>query len=121
VILGVGIDLVEIDRVAAVLARTPSVLHRLWTPAEQARCAGRLPSLAARFAAKEAVAKALGTGIRGFAFLDLEVVVDGLGRPAVRLHEPAAAVAAAAGVERIHLSLTTSVTTAAAVAVAEGG
>lgn len=119
-IVGVGIDLVEIDRVAAVLSRTPSVLDRLWTPAEQARCAGRVPSLAARFAAKEAVAKALGTGIRGFAFVDIEVVVDALGRPSVALHGGAADVAAAARVTRVHLSLTTSVTTAAAYAVAEG-
>lgn len=119
-ILGVGIDLVEIDRIASVLSRTPSVLGRLWTPAEQARCAGRVPSLAARFAAKEAVAKALGTGIRGFSFLDVEVVSDDLDRPSVLLHGGAAEVAAAAGVACIHLSLTTSQTTAAACAVAEG-
>ncbi len=118
-IVGVGIDLVEIDRVAAALDRTPSMLGRLWTPAEQEHCAGRVPSLAARFAAKEAVAKALGTGIRGFTFLDVEVVVDGLGRPSVVLHDRAAEVAAGRGVTVVHLSLTTAITTAGAYAVAE--
>ena len=119
-IVGVGIDLVEIDRIATVLSRTPSVLGRLWTPAEQDHCAGRVSSLAARFAAKEAVAKALGTGVRGFAFLDIEVASDDLGRPSVVLHGGASAVAASAAVTRVHLSLTTSQTTAAAYAVAEG-
>ncbi len=119
-IVGVGIDLVEIDRVADALRRTPSMLDRLWTPGEQQHCAGRIPSLAARFAAKEAVAKALGTGVRGFAFLDVEVVADELGRPSVVLHERAAAVAADRGVVVVHLSLTTAVATAGAYAVAEG-
>lgn len=119
-IVGVGIDVIEIERVAAALARTPSMHDRLYTPAEQAHCAGRVPSLAARFAAKEAVAKALGTGIRGFAFLDVEVVADELGRPSVVLHERAGEAAAARGIQVVHLSLTTSVTVAAAYAVAEG-
>jgi holo-[acyl-carrier protein] synthase len=121
VIRGVGIDLVDIDRVEAALGRTPSIAGRLWTPAEQAHCRGRVPSLAARFAAKEAVAKALGTGVRGFAFVDVEVVADELGRPAVALHDRAAEVAAAAGVTGWQLSLSTSRSTAGAVAVAVGG
>ncbi|CAN5373235.1 holo-ACP synthase [soil metagenome] len=119
-ILGVGIDLIEIARVAAALTRTPSMHARLFTAGEQAYCGGRVASLAARFAAKEAVAKALGTGVRGFTFLDVEVVTDGLGRPSVRLHDRAAEVASAAGVAVVHLSLTTSEQHAAAYAVAEG-
>ena len=116
---GVGTDLVEVDRFARTLERTPSIRGRLFTDAELATCGDRVDRLAARFAAKEAVAKALGTGIRGFAFREVEVVLDDLGRPAVVLHGAAAAVAAELGVARVHVSLTTLPAMAGAHAVAE--
>jgi holo-[acyl-carrier protein] synthase len=124
VIVGVGVDVVDIARMAAVLDRTPSVLGRLFTAGEQAHCVGRpararVASLAARFAAKEAVAKALGTGVRGFAFVDVEVVVGDLGQPGVQLHARAAGVAADRGISTIHLSLSTSDLVATAFVVAE--
>ena len=123
-IVGVGVDAVEISRVATALQRTPTLLDRLFTERERATCITRcgdlrFGGLAARFAAKEAVAKALGTGIRGFGFRDIEVLGDELGKPTVTLHGGAATVAAAAGVTTIHLSLSTSTDLAVANAVAE--
>ena len=124
-IVGVGVDAVEISRVATALQRTPALLDRLFTERERATCITRcgdlrFGGLAARFAAKEAVAKALGTGIRGFGFRDIEVLGDELGKPTVTLHGGAATVAATAGVTAIHLSLSTSTDLAVANAVAEG-
>ena len=64
--LTVGVDMIEIDRIEGVIGRRGQrFLERVYTPGELAYCRGRVPELAARFAAKEAVAKALGTGIRG--------------------------------------------------------
>lgn len=119
-IVGIGIDLIEIQRVRTSLGRTPSLLNRMYTESEQSYCRGRIPSLAARFAAKEAVSKALGSGVRGFTLLDIEIIGDDLGRPSVRLHDRAADRAQLAGVMQVHLSLSTSDTVAAAYAVAEG-
>lgn len=123
--IGVGVDALEITRMRDALARTPSLAARLFTDGERATCTsecGELKAggLASRFAAKEAVAKALGTGFRGFAFRDVEVRSDPLGKPEVVLHGGAAAVAAHLGVDRVHVSLTTSAELALAHAVAEG-
>lgn len=119
-IVGIGIDVVEIQRVADALGRTPSMRDRLFTAGEQGYCGGRIASLAARFAGKEAVSKSLGSGIRGFTFLDIEVVSDSLGRPSVALHGRAFLFAVELGVRVVHLSLSTSNTVAVAYAVAEG-
>ena len=108
-VVGVGTDLVEVDRLRTALERTPGLVHRLFTPAEQSRCARNkdpLPHLAARFAAKEAVMKALGRGMSAMAFTDIEVVTDATGAPSVRLAGRARQVADAAGVQRWSLSLT---------------
>ena len=125
-VLGVGVDVVDIDRMQRTVRRTPRVLQRLFTTGELARCTSRcgdlrFGGLAARFCAKEALAKALGTGLRGFGWRDVEVVNDELGKPSVRLHGPAAAVAAARGVSAVHLSLSTSESLAIANVVLEGG
>lgn len=123
-ILGVGVDAIEVERVRAALRRTPSLLGRLFTVGEQAACVTRCGDLrygglAARFAAKEAVAKALGTGVRGFRWLDVEVESDEFGKPSVRLHGAAAERAADLGVAAVHLSLSHSPTLAVANAVLE--
>lgn len=109
-IAGVGIDAVEIARLDLALARTPSLVDRLFTASEQRDCVNadgtfRIWKLAARFAAKEAVAKAFGTGIDGFGFTDIEVVSNADGRPGVRLAPAAAAVAVERGIGALHLSL----------------
>ena len=79
----VGIDIIEIDRVADVIARHGDrFLHRIYTDDEIRHCRGRVPELAARFAAKEAVMKALGTGVRGVGWRDIEVLPNYRGKPA---------------------------------------
>ncbi|HEU0013253.1 MAG TPA: holo-ACP synthase [Longimicrobium sp.] len=123
-IVGVGLDLVRIARVEDfVRRRGERALRRVFTAAEQARCASsRAPaeSLAARFAAKEAFFKALGTGWgTGGRWTEVEVVSAPSGAPSLRLSGRAAETAAARGVARIHLSLTHSDDTAAAVVVLE--
>ena len=123
-IIGVGIDAIEIDRVRTALTRTPSLQQRLFTDSERASCTSRcgrlrFGGLAGRFAAKEAVAKAFGTGIRGFVFRDIEVGNDALGKPVVRLHGRAAEVASSLGIASVHLSLTHTDDMAMAQVVAE--
>lgn len=110
-IVGIGTDLVPVPRIADLLARRGDrALRKLFTPAEveRCRCAGSpAESFAARFAAKEALFKALGTGWgRGGAFNEVEVVSAASGAPSLRLSGRAAAVAERNGVRRIHLSLT---------------
>jgi holo-[acyl-carrier protein] synthase len=115
-IVGVGVDVVEVGRLERALARTPALAGRLFTPQEQA--AGRSESLAARFAAKEAVAKALGAP-GGLRWLDAEVVRDPSGRPRLVLHGDMADEAAAQGIATWHLSLSHDGGIATAVVVAE--
>ena len=123
-VTGVGVDAIEIHRVRAALTRTPTLLGRLFTERERATCITtcgdlRYGGLAARFAAKEAVAKALGTGGQGFSFRDIEVLNDASGRPVVTLHGGAAEVAQRANVLSVHVSLSHSTDMAVANAVAE--
>lgn len=124
-IVGLGIDLVRIARVTALLERRGErALARLFTPDEARRCReGRHPpeSFAARFAAKEAFFKALGTGWgRGGAWTEVEVVSAPSGAPSIRLSGTALAMAEARGVRAVHLSLTHAEETAAAVVILEG-
>jgi len=120
-IRGLGVDIVEIDRMKAALERRPSMRERLFSEAERAYCDKRKkPEIhyAMRFAAKEAVLKALGTGFSGMRFRDVEVLRDENGRPVPILHGRAAEVAAERGVVEMHLSLSFTHTTAVASAVA---
>jgi holo-[acyl-carrier protein] synthase len=85
--LAAGIDMVEIDRVRRVLKRFPQrFLERVYTPVEVAVCRGRVHELAARFAAKEAAMKALGTGARGLAWREIEVLPNRRGKPLLYLY-----------------------------------
>jgi holo-[acyl-carrier protein] synthase len=123
VIVGIGIDEVELGRFRGVLARTPSVRARLFTEGERGyaeAAADPTARLAARFAAKEAVMKALGVGLGAFGFRECEVVRDAAsGAPSLALHGAAAALAAERGVAHWHLSLTHTDARATAVVVAE--
>lgn len=114
-IVGIGIDLVDVARFTAVLDRTPAVAERLFTAAERGLPAYRLAS---RFGAKEAVAKALG-GPRGLGWHDVEVVVDGSGRPRLEVTGTVAAAADRLDVRRWHVSLSHDAGRAIAVVVAE--
>ena len=110
-IVGSGVDLVEIARIQQSLERYGKrFLNRVFTAAEQAYCMRKrnaAESFAARFAAKEAGAKALGTGIsRGVNWLEIEVVREPGGRPGLRFHGRAAEIASQLGVARAALSIT---------------
>lgn len=116
VIVGVGIDVVQVGRLARALTRTPGLADRLFTDGEREQ--PRAESLAARFAAKEAVAKALGAP-GGLKWRDAEVVSDPSGRPRLVLHGGVAEEAAAQGISTWHLSLSHDGGVATAVVVAE--
>jgi holo-[acyl-carrier protein] synthase len=125
-IVGSGIDLVEIGRIQQSMDRYGSrFLDRVYTGAEQAYCLRKrkaAESFAARFAAKEAGAKALGTGIRnGVNWLEIEVVREAGGRPAIQFHGRAAQVAARLGVTHAALSITHTTALAMASVVLEDG
>jgi holo-[acyl-carrier protein] synthase len=120
-ITGLGVDIVEIDRMKAALERRPRMKERLFSADERAYCEKRSrPEIhyALRFAAKEAVLKALGSGFSGVRFTDVEVVREANGRPVPRLSGRAAQFAEQLGVVEMHLSLSFTHTTAVASAVA---
>lgn len=105
----VGIDIIEIDRVADVLKRHGDrFLNRVYTPDEIVHCRGRVSELAARFAAKEAVMKALGTGVRGVSWKDIEVLPNRRGKPLVFLYGRGAKRAEAIELRGLEISLTHS-------------
>ncbi|MBW3605163.1 MAG: holo-ACP synthase [Actinobacteria bacterium] len=123
-IVGIGVDAVEIDRMRRALERTPTLADRVFTVTELAQCRSRgdrlRPArLAGRFAAKEAVAKAFGTGVVGFSFRDVAVVNDDGGAPVIVLANAARAVAERCGITRVHVSLSLTGGIAVATAVAE--
>ena len=121
-VIGLGVDLVEVDRFRRTLARTPATDD----PAVHRRASGPMPSTArdpteryaVRFAAKEAVMKALGVGLGAIDWHDVEVVRAASGAPSLRVRGRAAALADDAGVSRWLVSLTHTVTTAEAVVIA---
>ena len=115
-VIGVGIDVVDIDRFAQSLERTPGLRDRLFTAEERTR---PVASLAARFAAKEAIAKALGAPV-GLAWHDAEVVSEETGRPRFDLRGTVAARADALGATHVHVSLSHDAGIASAVVVLEG-
>ncbi len=114
-IIGVGIDVCDVERFAESVRRRPGLIGRLFTPAEAER---PIASQAARFAAKEALAKALGAPA-GLAWQDAEVVTDDQGRPAFTITGTVAARAAEMGVGTIHVSLSHDAGIASAVVICE--
>ena len=123
-VVGIGLDIVETARVERALEGHGDRFEtRVYTEDELRRCAGRadrVQALAARFAAKEACLKALGTGwSRGLGFRQVEVTTDEGGRPGIRLHDAASERAEKLGVASIHVSLSHQPGMAAAVVVLE--
>ena len=117
--LSVGVDMVEIPRIARALERWGErFLHKVYTEEEVAYCRGRVPELAARFAAKEAISKALGTGMVGIRWVEMEVLGDRRGKPVVTLYGRALARAEELGLEEWAVSLTHGKDSAVAVVVA---
>ena len=116
-----GIDIVEIQRMADTLTRRPSFRERVFTEHERWYCEHKSSPethYALRFAAKEAVLKALGTGFSGMRFTDVEIVNDRSGRPTAVLHGAAKERADALGILEVHVSLSYTHTTAVASAFA---
>ena len=107
--LSTGVDIIEIGRIARTLERySARFLERIYTPGELAYCRGRPSKLASRFAAKEATMKALGTGVRGVSWKDIEVTRAPSGAPGIRLHGRAWERARRLGVQETALSLSDS-------------
>lgn len=120
-VISIGVDVCDIERIATMLANRPGIAGRLFTERESMTPSGVRPahSLAARFAAKEALIKALG-GPLGLSWLEIEIITDGTGRPQFELSGAAAKAAADLGITRTHLSLSHDGGHAVAMVVCEG-
>ena len=121
-IKGIGVDAVDIQRFRAALARTPSMRERLFTEEERAYVGPQVDetrSLAARFAARESVMKAMGVGLGAFGFHEVWVSCAKSGEPSLRVTGRAAELAADRGITAWHLSLTHTDLVAIAYVVAE--
>jgi holo-[acyl-carrier protein] synthase len=117
-VTSVGVDIVEIARVGSAVNRGGErFLRRVYTETELSTCGDRLSSLASRFAAKEAVMKALGTGGIGIAWREIEILTGDDGRPSVRLHGRALDKATKLNLKEVSISLSDSKEYAVAVAI----
>ena len=118
-LVSVGVDIIEIARIQRALEDFGErFLHKVYTERERERYGSRVPELAARFAAKEATSKALGTGIRGIRWREMEVLANRRGKPVLVLHGGAADRAALLGLVAFDVSLTHSRSDAMAFVVA---
>jgi holo-[acyl-carrier protein] synthase len=115
----VGIDLIEIERIVAILERFPDRFRRrVLTESEARYCGRKVERIAGRWAAKEAISKVLGLGVRGVGWREIEILPNWAGAPQVRLHARAAARAAALQLEDVTVSISHERSMAAAVAIA---
>ena len=118
----IGVDLVDIDRIIGVLGRHPErFVRRVLTDAEAAYCRGRVERIAGRWAAKEAISKVLGLGVRGVGWREIEILPNRAGAPQVYLHARAARRAEHLDLEDVTVSITHERHMAMAVAVAHRG
>jgi holo-[acyl-carrier protein] synthase len=123
VIIGIGIDVVEINRIEKAIKRRKRFAQRVFTEAERDYCLSHKHSgqhFAVRFAAKEAVLKSLGSGMRGVKWTDFEIGRDKLGKPFLTLSGAAAKIAHEKGIKEIMISLSFSKESAVAQAIAIG-
>lgn len=123
-IIGIGTDIIEIERIEKTLEKTHTFFDKVYTANEKTyylESHKRTETLAGLFAAKEAVSKALGTGFRGFGLKDIEIVPNHLGKPEVTLYGEAKVLGQRLKVDTIHISISHSKSYATAFAVAEGG
>lgn len=122
-VVGVGVDVVDVDRMRTALNRTPGLRQRLFSATERDYCEQRkdpIERYAVRFAAKEAVMKAMGLGLWQFPLREIEVLRADSGEPSVRLHDKASGAARERGIDDWRLTLTHSERSAQAIAVALG-
>ena len=118
-IIGVGTDLIEIERIRRACEKE-AFLVRIYTEEECRQAGGRASRLAGNFAVKEAVAKVFGTGFRSFEPKEIEVLRDELGKPYVKLYGEARLLSERLGISRIFVSITITSLNAMAFAVGEG-
>lgn len=118
-IIGIGTDLVEIDRIKKACGKE-AFLSRVYTEEERRQAGDQISRLAGDFAVKEAVSKVFGTGIRSFEPVEIEVLRDDLGKPYVRLHGRAGELAKQLGIVNVHVSLTNTAQYALAYVIGEG-
>jgi holo-[acyl-carrier protein] synthase len=119
--LSVGVDIIEIERIGRAISRWDGrFLQRVYTGAELALCRGRVPELAVRFAGKEAISKALGTGLFGVSWREMEILADVRGKPLVYLYGRAAQRAAVLGLTEFAISLSHSRDNAVAFVASDG-
>jgi len=105
----IGVDIIEIDRIQQAIERWGErFLHRVYTNAELNLCRGKPESLAVRFAGKEAAVKALGTGLRGIGWKDIEILAEPSGKPLVNLYRQAPKQANDLGLKGLAISLSHS-------------
>lgn len=117
-----GVDIVEVERIGLAITRFGErFFDRIYTQRERVDARGHLASLAARFAAKEAVSKALGTGIGKINWTDIEILHDDQQQPILRLHGPAEELASSLNLKQWSISLSHTQSLAIAVAMAQGG
>jgi len=115
----IGIDLVDVDRIVAVLGRFPDRFRlRVLTDAEQRYCGRRVERIAGRWAAKEAISKVLGLGVRGVGWREIEILPNRAGAPQVTLHARAARRAESMDLDEVTVSISHERRMAVAVAVA---
>ena len=118
----IGVDVVEIDRIRLTLQRHPARFRRrVLTPGEDRYCGNRVERVAGRWAAKEAVSKVLGLGVRGVGWREIEVLPNRAGQPQVFLHERAARRAERLALEELTVSISHERGVAVAVAIAHRG
>jgi holo-[acyl-carrier protein] synthase len=121
-IFGIGTDIIEIDRVKKAVERSPKILNRLFTDYEITYFQSRnmnIQHIAGGFSAKEAVVKALGTGVRGFSWKDVEILRGSSGKPMVKLYNKAKEIASQNRISTISISISHSENYAMAVSVSE--
>ncbi len=122
-VIGNGVDIIDIERIRKIISKNPRFLERNFTSDELELFRDKkmhAATIAAGFAAKEAVSKAMGTGIRGFNLIDIEVLRDPLGKPIVMLHGNAKDVADSKGIDSFELSLSHTDETAIAFVISLG-
>lgn len=122
-ILGVGVDIIEIQRIEKAVVRTKSFISRAFTEEEVklfVEKGMKAEVIAGNFAGKEAISKALGTGVRGFELRDIEILRDKLGKPIAKFRGRARIIAELRGVKNIHISISHNRKDAIAYAVLEG-
>lgn len=123
-IIGIGTDVIEIERIENAIQKTGNFFNKIYTEREQAYYREnhkRVETLAGLFAAKEAVSKALGTGFRSFSAKDIEILPNELGKPEVHLYGEAKMLAKSLGICKVHVSISHCKAYATSFAVAEGG